>query len=74
MEDNPVLGHRDPPNRLVERSEVGVLCAAVGVTQLVHPERERGTQLDESEHAALQRPDAVDRRIGEPLRPAQVRG
>ena len=60
LEDDQVLGHRDPRGGGVERVEVDIGGAAVEVAQLVAGHRERSSQLDELEHAALAGLDALD--------------
>jgi hypothetical protein len=65
MEDHAVLGAREAICRFVERGQVDILRAAVGVAELGARQREGGAQLDDRENLALQRPHAVARRSGE---------
>ena len=58
---------------MVEGVEVDVLRAAVGGAQLGARDREGRARLDEGQDAAAQPDDAVARRLGDRLDPAEVR-
>ena len=58
---------------VVERVQVDVVRAAVGVAQLAARDRERRAQLDDGQHAAQRGIEAAGRRGGELGRAAEVR-
>ena len=74
VEHRLVLGHGDLVGGPVERLEVGVLRAAVGVAQLRPRELEVGSDLDQRKHPPLDTAHALARSGGERRGPAQVRG
>ena len=74
VEDDSVLGLGDAVDRAVEIVEVGVDGAPLEVDQLVARHREPRAQLDERQHAALARHDAVARRRRQPADAAEVGG
>ncbi len=73
VEDGDVLGHGDLMRGIVERLQVGVVGATVGVAQLGPRELEVGAQLDHRQDASLQSGDALARRCSSgPVRPRFV--
>ena len=72
VEDGDVLGHRDLVGGLVERFQVGVDGAAVGVAKLRARYVEVRSHLDEREHASLEPGHPVTRRRRHRARAAQV--
>ena len=72
MKDGHVLGHRDLVGSLVQRLEVDVLGAAIGVAQLAARELKVGSRLDQRQDAPVQPGHSLGRGRGEPPRAPEV--
>ncbi len=72
VEDGGAFGDRDLMRGAIERLEVDVVRAAVGVAQLVARQREVGAQFDQRQDAALQGGHAVGGAGAQRLGPAEI--
>jgi hypothetical protein len=59
VEHGGILRAGDPPRRLVQRAQLDVLGAALGVLELRTGDGERRPELDEPENTPLPRGDAL---------------
>ena len=72
QEHGGVLGHGDLVRGLVEACEIGIRRTAVVIAELVERDSEVGAELDQRQHAPLQRGHAFARCLCNRCRTAEV--